>query len=224
MRRLIMWNMVTLDGYFDGERSWQINWHKNVWGEDLERFALESQSAETLLLERPTYERMTAYWSAATGEIADRINAIPKVVFSRSLKKADWNNSRLVSTDPAREVASLKRKPGNDLVIFGGAALPATLAQRGLIDEYRLGVHPVVLGDGGPLSGAASQRSRMNLLEATTSQSGRTVLCYQANGASPTHAAHERLRPGRGSARVALSRRRSVVDGPFVETKEWALG
>ena len=222
MRRLVMWNMVTLDGFFDGDRSWEINWRQNVWGEDLERFALESQSAEILLFEGPTYERMAAYWSGATGEIAERINAMPKIVFSRSLKKARWNNSRLVTADPATEVAGLKREPGEDLVIFGGTALPATLAQSGLIDEYRLGVHPVILGDGGLLRRSAST---LSLLEATTSQSGRTVLRYAAASARQHPEAHAPRRPCRGSGRRVTPRSpRSVVDGPFVETKEWALG
>jgi dihydrofolate reductase len=93
---------------------------------------------------RVTYEGMASYWSTATGEVADFMNTVPKVVFSKTLARADWNNTRLVNGDAAEAVARLKQAPGKEILIFGSADLSATLMQHGLIDEYRLGLNPIV--------------------------------------------------------------------------------
>jgi len=87
MRRLIMWNLVTLDGFFEGPFSWEIDWHDYVWGEELEQFSIEqSKSADMLLFGRVTYQGMAAYWASEKGEIADFMNNIPKIAFSRTLE------------------------------------------------------------------------------------------------------------------------------------------
>jgi len=219
VRKLIMCNLVTLDGYFDGERSTDVSWHRYVWGDELERFSLESRSAGTLLFERPTYESMAAHWSRATGEIADLINTIPKIVFSRTIKIAQWNNTQIVTSDPAESVARLKREPGKDLLVFGSATLPAALARRGLIDEYRLGVNPVVLADGNPLFKAKPRHARLQLLDATPSAAGGVVLRYVPQD----DALRDYLRPAPNrTPRKFTSRKKSALDGPFVETKEWS--
>lgn len=103
-----------------------------------------------LIFGRVTYEGMAAYWSSAKGEIADFMNSVPKVVFSRTLEKAEWRNTRLVKKNAAEEVAKLKNQPGKNLFIFGSAELSATLMRRNLIDEHRLGINPVILGGGTP--------------------------------------------------------------------------
>jgi len=177
MRRLIMWNMVTLEGFFEGPKSWDIGWHEHVWGEELERLSIEQTgSADMLLFGRVTYEGMAAYWPSATGTTAEIMNSIPKVVFSRTLEKAVWNNTRLVKQDAAAEVTRLKRQPGKDLFIFGSAALCSTLMQHDLIDEYRLGINPIVLGSGNPLFKPSPQPRRMKLLEARPLKSGCVIL------------------------------------------------
>src|ERR1700716_3536678 len=97
VRKVIMWNLVTLDGFFEGPKSWDLDWHDSVWGEELERLSLEqAQTIGMLLFGRVTYEGMAGYWSSQRGEIADFMNAVPKVVFSRTLSKAEWSNTRLV--------------------------------------------------------------------------------------------------------------------------------
>jgi dihydrofolate reductase len=180
MRKLIMWNMVTLDGFFEGPKSWEIDWHEYGWGEDLEQFSIEqSKSADTLLFGRVTYQGMADYWSSAQGEIADFMNTVPKVVFSRTLEKAEWNNTRLVKANAEEEVARLKQQPGKDILIFGSANLSATLMQHGLIDEYRLGISPLVLGGGNPLFKPSPQRLKMKLLEARRLKSGCVILRYE---------------------------------------------
>jgi dihydrofolate reductase len=180
MRKLIMWNMVTLDGFFEGAKSWEIDWHNYTWGDELEQFSIEqSKSAGMLVFGRVTYLGMAQYWSAEKGEIADFMNSIPKVVFSRTLEKAEWNNTRLIKANAEEEVVKLKQQPGKDIYIFGSANLSATLTEKGLIDEYRLGINPVVLGSGNPLFKPSPDRMRMKLLEVRPFKAGCVILRYE---------------------------------------------
>ncbi len=180
MRKVITWNMVTIDGFFEGPKSWEIDWHEDVWGEELEKLSLEqSKSIGMLLFGRVTYQGMAAYWPSATGEIAEFMNNVPKVVFSRTLEKAEWNNTRLVRENAEEEVANLKRQPGKDIFIFGSANFSSTLMRHGLIDEYRLGINPIVLGSGNPLFKPSPNRMRVKLLEARTLKSGVVILRYE---------------------------------------------
>jgi dihydrofolate reductase len=175
-----MWNMVTLDGFFEGSKSWAIDWHEYGWGEELEQLSKEQmRSADLLLFGRVTYQGMAAYWSSEKGEIADFMNNMPKVVFSRTLEKAEWNKTALVKENAEQVVAQLKQQPGKDVFIFGSANLSSTLMQHGLIDEYRLGVNPVILGAGSPLFKASPNRMKMKLLEARPLKSGCVILRYQ---------------------------------------------
>lgn len=180
MRKLIVWNLVTLDGFFEGAKSWDIDWHDSVWGEELEQYSMEqSKSTDMLLFGRVTYEGMAAYWPSAKDKIAGFMNSVPKVVFSRTLKKAEWNNTRLVKESAEKEVAKLKQQPGKNMFIFGSAKLTASLSQHGLIDEYDICLAPVVLGSGTPLFKANPDRKKLKLLEARPLKSGGVILRYQ---------------------------------------------
>ncbi len=180
MRRLIMWNMMTLDGFFEGPKPWDIDWHEVGWGEELKRLSIEQTSAAgALLFGRATYEGMAAHWPSAKGEVADIMNAIPKIVFSKTLERADWNNTRLVRESAEREVPRLKQQAGRDLFIFGSANLANSLTRSGLIDEYRLGLNPVVLGGGSPLFKSAPESMKMKLLDARALKSGCVLLRYE---------------------------------------------
>src|SRR6266704_4465087 len=179
MRKVIMWNVVSLDGFFEGAKSWYLGWHDSIWGEELERLSIDQlKSADMLLFGRATYEGMASYWPPAKGEVADLMNQIRKVVFSRSLEKASWNNTRLVKGNAEEEVAKLKRQPGKDLFIFGSANLSATLTRNGLIDEYRLCLAPVVLGGGNPLFMESPERLKLKLVESRPLKSGGVLLYY----------------------------------------------
>jgi dihydrofolate reductase len=179
MRKVIVWNMVTLDGYFEGPKSWEIDWHEYVWEDELERFVLDqAQEVGTLLFGRKTYEGMAGYWSTATGEVAEFMNSIPKVVFSNTLGAAGWSNTRLVKGSAEEEVARLKQEPGKDLFIFGSANLIGSLTKQALIDEYRIGLNPLVLGGGTPMFKPSKERMRLKLLEARPMQSGIVLLRY----------------------------------------------
>jgi dihydrofolate reductase len=179
MCKVIVWNMVTLDGYFEGPKSWEIDWHEYVWEDELERFVLDqAQEVGTLLFGRKTYEGMAGYWSTATGEVAEFMNSIPKVVFSNTLGAAGWSNTRLVRGGAEEEVARLKQEPGKDLFIFGSANLIGSLTKQALIDEYRIGLNPLVLGGGTPMFKPSKERMRLKLLEAWPMQSGVVLLRY----------------------------------------------
>jgi dihydrofolate reductase len=181
MRRLVMWNLQTLDGYFEGKAPWDLGFHEAAWGDELRQFSLEqAEEVGTLLFGRATYEGMASHWSSATDPIADFMNDVPKVVFSRTLDAATWRNARLVRRDAADEVAELKREEGKDLFVFGSAKLCDSLMRRGLFDELRICVAPVVLGTGVPLFKPGSPRQALTLLQARPLATGGVILRYAA--------------------------------------------
>jgi dihydrofolate reductase len=181
MRRLVMWNLQTLDGYFEGKAPWDLGFHEAAWGDELRQFSLEqAEEVGTLLFGRATYEGMASHWNSATDPIADFMNDVPKVVFSRTLDAATWRNARLVRRDAADEVAELKREEGKDLFVFGSAKLCDSLMRRGLFDELRICVAPVVLGTGVPLFKPGSPRQALTLLQARPLATGGVILRYAA--------------------------------------------
>ena len=175
-----MWNLVTLDGFFEGPKSWELDWHDSVWGDELEKYSIEqSKSTGMLLFGRVTYEGMASYWSSEKGEIADFMNTIPKIVFSKTMKKAEWNNTTLVKGNALEEVAKLKRQSGKNMFVFGSANLSSTLLEHDLFDEINLALAPVILGRGNPLFKASPDRLKMKLLEARPLKSGGVILRYE---------------------------------------------
>ncbi len=127
---------------------------------------------------------MAAYWPSPDGlrddpVIAGWMNSLPKVVFSKTLKSVEWENSRLVSGDPVEEVTRLKKLPGKDMIIFGSSDLSVALAEHGLIDEYRIMVAPIVLGRGKTLFHGLPQRLKLKLLGTRTFDSGVVMLSYR---------------------------------------------
>src|SRR5262249_2226131 len=107
------------------------------------------------------------------------MNRVPKVVFSRTLEKAEWNNTRLVRANVPQEVAHLKQQPGGDIFVFGSANLASTLMEHGLVDEYRFGINPVVLGSGTPLFKGSPSRLNLKLREAWPLKSSLVILHYK---------------------------------------------
>ena len=180
MRKLIMWNLITLDGYFEGAKNWDLTWHERVWGDALERLSLEQlESADMLLFGRVTYEGMAAYWQTAQGKIADYMNSLPKVVCSRTLQTAAWNNTTLVKDNAAEEVARLKQQGSGNIFVFGSANLSKTLINGGLFDEYRLGIAPVIHGNGRLLFSDGLKPHELELLETHSLSTGCVILRYQ---------------------------------------------
>lgn len=181
MRKLIMWNLITLDGYFEGEKNWDLPWHERVWGEELERFSLEQlESADALLFGRVTYEGMAAYWQNTQGNIADYMNTLPKLVCSSTLQTAAWNNTILVKDDVAGEVTRLKQQGNGNIFVFGSANLSKTLLNERLFDEYRLGIAPVIYGKGRLLFADGLKQQELKLLESRPLSNGCVILRYQS--------------------------------------------
>jgi Dihydrofolate reductase len=181
MRKIIVSNYVTVDGLFAGPRG-EIDWF--VWDKDMEDYSRGLlRSIDTILFGRVTYELMAAYWPVATEEdpiIKERMNALPKIVFSRSLEKADWNNTRLVREIDGEEIRSMKSLPGKDMVIIGSGTIVQSLTNLGLIDEYRLIVNPVVLGNGKPLFQRVKERVPLKLEGTQTFRNGVVLLIYRS--------------------------------------------
>jgi dihydrofolate reductase len=174
---LIMWNLMTLDGFVEGPNH-DISWHLDVWGEELEQLSIEQlNAAGGLLFGRVTYDLMANHWPTATGEVADLMNAAPKYVFSRSLKKSDWNNTRLYGDDAPETVARLKRDSAMDISLFGSADLAASLIPHGLIDEFRIATNPIILG-GGTLLFKHGEKVKLKLIDSRALSCGIVILRY----------------------------------------------
>lgn len=186
MRKLIMWNMLTVDGFFEGTKSWDLDWHQPFWGGELERFSVEQlQSADMLLFGRVTYEGMASYWKVATGEIADFMNSLPKIVVSQTLQRADWANTSLIKDNVAAQIGDLKRQGNGNIFVFGSGHLSATLMEHALFDEYRLVIAPVVLGSGHALFEPSRVRLPLKLLEARSLSTGCVILRYAPQPTEP---------------------------------------
>jgi dihydrofolate reductase len=183
MSRLIVFNSVTLDGYFadvNGDMSWARK-------QDAEwtAFTEESSKGEAqMLFGRVTYEMMASFWptKAAIANlpvVAAGMNNAPKVVFSRTLHAASWNNTRLVKDDLAAEVRKMKKAPGPDIMIFGSGTIVSQLTREGLIDEYQLVVNPIVLGKGKSMFAGVEEKVPLKQTTTRTFGNGNVLLCYE---------------------------------------------
>lgn len=179
MRRIIAQEMVTIDGYFAGPEG-ELDWF--VWDEVMRDVSREMLTrVDTILFGRVTYEMMAAYWPTAADEdpaIAKAMNSLPKIVFSQSLKTADWHNTRIIREIVPAEILGMKQEKGKDLVIYGSGRLVSSLAAQNLIDEYRLIVNPVVLGRGRTLFAGLRERIPMKLQDTEVLGSGNVLLRY----------------------------------------------
>lgn len=176
-----MWNIITLDGYFEGEKNWELPFLEIVWGPEMEHFSLEQlNTASYLVFGRTTYEGMAAYWKTAKGEIADFMNNLPKIVCSRTLNSTDWNNSILIKENVANEIAALKAKSIKDMYVFGSANLSETLMRENLFDEFRIGIAPVIAGKGRYLFPEGLPEKKLSLISSQTLMTGGVILKYKA--------------------------------------------
>ena len=186
MRKAIMFNLITIDGFFEGSNKWDIGWHQV--DDEFNEFAIKQLGqAGGLIFGRVTYQGMASYWQSPAAihddqEVAGLMNSIPKYVFSKTLDTVDWNNSHLIKGDATEELIKLKRQAGNDLFIFGSANLSSTFIRNGLIDEYRLIVNPIVLGSGGALFNGLDETLKLKLLNVKTFGNGNVLLYYQPQG------------------------------------------
>ena len=131
------------------------------------------------LMGRNTYEEMAEFWPASDDAYAAPMNEIPKVVFSKTLERAEWADSRIARGDLAQEISTLKREPGKDMLAWGGAAFAQSLSRLGLVDEYRLILQPVALGQGLPLFKGLTAPLRLELVDAHTYDTGAALHVYR---------------------------------------------
>jgi dihydrofolate reductase len=181
MGKLIIWNVMSLDGAFDGAAPWDLSMHETVWGPELKKLSEEQLAEATcLLFGRRTYEGMRDYWTTSTEGEAPAMNSTPKAVVSSTLPKADWSNSRLLRS--LDDVKALKKEAGGKTIfVFGSAKLTSSLREAGLIDEYRICVAPLLLGKtgGAPLFKPSDNRQRLDLIKAEPITGGGVLLFYR---------------------------------------------
>ncbi len=214
MPRIIAFNNVTLDGFFAGE-SGDISWAKGHMDDEFTAFvAANAVAGGQLLFGRITYELMASYWPTAFAaehdpQVAERMNSLAKVVFSRTLREAAWKNTELVSGDLVESVRQMKSAAGPDMAILGSGSVVAQLAQAGLIDEYQFVVNPVIIGKGRTMfqstgfeaTGGFAGVSRvidLKLMKTRSFANGNVVLWYQ-----PASGAGSAGRPGNGTSRIS---------------------
>ena len=185
MRKLVLQMGISLDGYVARPGKFGAG----GWGTPPEDPALQARKlgwirdAGLHLMGRNTYQEMAGFWPYSDDEYAAPMNHIPKVVFSKTLSKADWAQSTIASGDLADEITALKREPGKDMIAWGGATFAQSLSRLRLVDEYRLVLQPVALGDGLPLFAGLTAPFVLDLVEARAYADGAVLHVYHpANG------------------------------------------
>lgn len=180
MRKLISFTAISLDGYYKGaDGAFDF---ANVDQEFFDFSNHQDAYIDTLMFGRETYENMAAYWPNATDsdpEVTDFMNSVQKVVVSSTLKKAEWNNTELAGRDLDATVKALKQQPGKEIALFGSVQLTASLLELGLVDELRVIVFPILLGEGVSLFSTLDQRVPLQLWQTRTFHSGNVLLTYR---------------------------------------------
>ena len=188
MRKLVAFNSTSLDGYFT-DANGDMSFAHHIEG-DAEWDAFVAGNASgggVLLFGRKTYELMASFWPTPAAAqmmpvVAERMNNLPKVVFSRTLDKATWTNTKLVKEDLVGAVRKMKAEPGEDMAILGSGSIVSQLAPHGLIDEYQIVVIPVVLGKGRTLFEGVQDKVPLKLTKTRAFRNGNVLLCYEPIG------------------------------------------
>lgn len=184
MRKLIVFNHVSLDGYFvdgNGEMNWAKADHQDA---EWDAFVAGNASGGGMLIfGRITYQMMASFWPTPFARetmpvIAEGMNTMPKIVFSKSLQQATWNNTSLLKGDPAAEIRRLKHEAGEDMVVLGSGTIVAQLAQAGGIDEYQIVVNPIILGKGRTLFEGVNDKLPLTLIRTRAFGNGNVLLSY----------------------------------------------
>ena len=185
MRKLVVFNSTSLDGYFsdaNGDMRFAHNANRDA---EWDAFVASNASGGgTLLFGRITYELMASFWPTPLAAermpvVAERMNNLPKIVFSRTLDKASWSNTKLVKGDLAGEIRKMKEEPGENMAILGSGSIVSQLTQHGLIDEYQIVVIPVALGRGRTMFEGVKEKVPLRLTRTRTFMNGNVLLCYE---------------------------------------------
>lgn len=177
---------LSLDGFVCGPNG-EMDWMVWDWDEVLKNYASDlTNSVDTFLMGRNTGEGMAVYWPTVASNpesneedkwMADRLNNLPKVVFSKTVTTINWTNVR-VANDIIEEVKELKKEPGKDIMIYGGAGLVSSFIRENLIDEYHLFINPSIIGKGKTIFSNLKERMDLRLVKATPSATGIVILHY----------------------------------------------
>lgn len=183
MRKLSVFNNVSLDGYI-ADASGDMSWAQQQDPEWNRYVADNAQADGPLLLGRVTYELMASFWPTPAARehmpaVAERMNALPKIVFSRTLEAPAWQNTTVVRDDLVAATTALKREPGPDMVILGSGSIVSQLSEAGLIDEYEIVLVPVALGGGKTMFETLGQARRLTLESTRSFSNGNVVLRYR---------------------------------------------
>jgi len=183
MRKLTVFNNVSLDGYFTDARS-DMSWaHQN--DPEWNSFTAENASGGgVLLFGRITYQMMASFWPSKQAfemmpTVAEQMNNLPKVVFSRTMDSASWTNTRLVNDHMVEAVRKMKNESGPGLVIMGSGTIVSQLTQQNLIDEYQIVVHPLVLGSGRTMFEGVNDKLALRRTKMRTFENGNVFICYE---------------------------------------------
>lgn len=180
MRKIVIWDLMTLDGYFEGVKPWDLDFHDTAWGEELKDFSLEqAKEIGTLLFGRKTYEGMASHWSKEKGAIADFMNSVEKVVVSDTQIESSWNNSRQLDANFSDAIKNLKNEQGKDIYVLGSAYLTSELLKHKFVDEIRICLAPIILGAGNPLFKSPTKGINLELLETRQLKTGGVILRYK---------------------------------------------
>lgn len=182
MRKIVVTEYLSLDGIMDEPGHWSMPF----WNDEAARFKYDELFAsDALLLGRVTYQGFAAAWPTmtGTGDFGERMNNLPKFVVSTTLKNLEWNNSRLIDMNVVEEIAKLKAQSGQDILIAGSGKLVHSLMPHGLIDEFRIMVHPIILGGGKRLFQDGNPRLKLKLVKTQTTAMGIAILTYRPDEA-----------------------------------------
>lgn len=185
MAKLIVFNHVTLDGYFAGLNG-DISWFRDdVRDAEFNEFAIENINlAGTLLFGRVTYELMASYWQTKDAVhnhpvVAERMNCLPKIVFSKTLDNVTWNNTKLFRDGILTSLQRMKEGPGKPITILGSGNIVSQLAQARLVDEYQLVVNPIAIGQGKTMFEGIRHTLPLRLIKTRAFRNGNVLLCYE---------------------------------------------
>ena len=182
MRKIIVSEYVTLDGFFAGPKG-EIDWF--VWDEETAQYARDlANSIDAILFGRVTYELMASFWPTPAADSEDPLitsymNDTAKIVFSKTLEKADWKNTKVIKEIKPEEILKMKQKPGKNMVIYGSGGVVSTLTQLGLINDYLIFVNPVILGQGKPQFNDLKNWHKLKLINTKTFNNGVVLLHYE---------------------------------------------
>lgn len=184
MRKLVVFNQLSLDGYFT-DKYGDMTWAKENSDAEFDEFTTENaRGGGTLLFGRVTYDLMASFWPTPQASkilplVAERMNNLPKAVFSRTMKEASWKNTKVIKGDIAAQIRKMKKESGEGMAIFGSGNIISQLAKTGLIDEYQIVLNPIALGAGRTMFEGIKERLHLKLTKSRVFKNGKVFLCYE---------------------------------------------